>query len=178
MAESVEVGNLVVRLIADAKQLEAALSKGSADFRKFGDEADKAAKKTTVSNERMGTALTAVVRRISGLVAAYASVNAAISAFNSSVANTTQLDHLSQVTGASVERLSELRNVALATGVDFQLLSQAASQFGARMTEGLASPTSRASQALRALGIDVRDAGGNIRQLGVRRRAILTPIWG
>lgn len=165
MADTVEVGRLVVRLIADAKQLETALSKGSADFRKFGDDADKASKKAAVSADRMATSITNAVRRIAGLAAAFVSVNAVVSAFNNSVANTTALDHLSQVTGISIQRLNELRGIAVQLGIDFNVISQAASQFGARMTEALASSTSRGSQAIRALGIDVRDAAGNIRQL-------------
>jgi hypothetical protein len=165
MADSIEVGNLVVRIIADAKQLETSLAKGSADFRKFGSDADKAGKSVTKSADDMGKALGAVVGRLAGLAAAYVSVTSVIGAFNQAVSNVTQLDHLSQATGVAVERLSELRNIALATGVDFQTVSQAFSQFGARMTEALASSTSRGSQALRALSIDVRDSAGNIRQL-------------
>jgi hypothetical protein len=165
MPGEVDVGGIVVRLIADAKQLEAALSKGSADFRKFGSEADKASKTVQKSADETTKAITAVVSRIGGMVAAYVSVNTAISAFNNAISNVTALDHLSQATGASVERLSELRNIAIATGVDFETVGRAFAQFGARMTEALASSTSKGSQALRALSIDVRDAQGNIRQL-------------
>jgi hypothetical protein len=165
MANEVDVGGIVVRLIADAKQLEAALSKGSADMRKFGNETEKTHKQAVKAGEEMGKSIAGVVTRLGGLLAAYVSVSSAISAFNNAMANVTALDHLSQATGVGIERLSELRNIALATGIDFETLGRAFAQFGPRMNEGLASPTSRASQALRALGIDVRDSAGNIRQL-------------
>jgi hypothetical protein len=165
MANAVSVGDLVVRLIADAKQLDTALSKGSAEFRKFGNEADKANKQAQRAGDATARAITGVVGRITALATAFVSVNAIIGQFNKTMSDVTALDHLSQVTGVSVERLSELRNVAIATGVSFETVSRAFEQFGARMTEALASPTSRGSQALRALGIDVRDAAGNIRQL-------------
>jgi TP901 family phage tail tape measure protein len=165
MANAVSVGDLVVRLIADAKPLESALSKGSAEFRKFGNEADKANKQAQRSADATARGITTVVSRLTGMAAAFVSVNAIMGQFNRTMADTTALDHLSQVTGVSVERLSELRNVALATGVSFETVSRAFEQFGARMTEALASSTSKGSQALRALGVDVRDAQGNIRQL-------------
>ena len=165
MADSVEVGALVVRLIADAKQLEGALQKGGADLRKFGNEADKASKSVSKSADATAKAITGVVTRLAGVVAAFVGVNSVIAQFNKTVGDVTALDHLSQVTGASVERLSELRNISLATGVAFETVGRAFEQFGARMTEALASSSSRGSQALRALGVDVRDAQGNIRQL-------------
>src|SRR5262245_55137537 len=165
MAETVEVGKLVVRLIADAKQLEGTLKEGGDSFKKLGDDASKAAKRTESAANATGRALAGVATRLAGLAAAYVSVNSAVSAFNNAIANVTALDHLSQATGASVERLSELRNVAIATGVDFETVGRAFEQFGARMTEALASPSSRGSQAIRALSIEVRDAQGNIRQL-------------
>lgn len=165
MTTSVEVGGIVVRLLADAKQLEAALSKGSADLKKFGGEADKTGRQVKASADATTSAITGVVTRLGGLLAAYVSVSSAIQAFNNAMSNVTALDHLSQATGVGIERLSELRNIALAMGVDFDTLGRTLAQFGPRMNEALSSPTSRGSQALRALGVEVRDAQGNIRQL-------------
>jgi hypothetical protein len=163
VASTIDVGNLIVRIIADAKQLEAGLAQAGSDLNKFDQQSKQAMSNASKAADSAGTAMTRLIGRLGAAVAAYVSVNTAVQAFNNAVENVTALDNLSQATGVSIERLSELRNVALATGTDFEVLSQAASQFGARMTQGLASSTSQASQAIRALGIDIRDGNGNLR---------------
>src|SRR5262245_61303119 len=142
MAEQIEVGDLVVRLIADAKQLEGALQRASSLTDKFNKDTRKSFSSAEKAADSLGKAFTSMAARVAGAVAAYASVSSAIQAFNQHVSNVNALDQLSQATGVSIERLSELRNVANATGTNFDTLSQALSQFGPRMTEALASSTS------------------------------------
>jgi hypothetical protein len=165
MANAVTVGDLVVRLIADAKQLDTALSKGSADFRKFGNEAEKANKQAQRAGDGTARAITGAVSRITALATAFVSVNAVIGAFNREMANTTQIDQLSQVTGVATTSLAEMRGVLLQLGIDFDSFRQVLTQFAPRMQEALQSPTSKGAQALRALGVEVRDAQGNLRSL-------------
>jgi TP901 family phage tail tape measure protein len=165
VASTIDVGNLVVRIIADAKQLEAGLAQAGSDLNKFDQQSKQAMSNASKAADSAGTAMTRLIGRLGAAVAAYVSVNTAVQAFNNAVENVTALDNLSQATGVSIERLSELRNVALATGTDFGVLSQALAQFPTRMTEALASPVSKGSQALRALGVDVRDASGNLRSM-------------
>jgi hypothetical protein len=158
MAEAVNVGKLVVTISGDSKELEAAAKRAGKSVQDISRDVQTAARRVVVSFADMARSMVPVVT-------AAALATAAVKAFFAALQNTTSLDHLSQATGISIERPSQLRNIALATGTDFEVLGRAAAQFGTRMAEALASPTSRGSQAMRALGIDVRDAAGNIRQL-------------
>jgi hypothetical protein len=158
MAEAVNVGKLVVTISGDSKDLEATAKRVGKSVQDIGRDVQTAARRVVVSFSDMA-------RSILPAATAAALATAAIRVFFAAVNQTTALDQLSQATGISVERLSQLRNIAIVTGVDFEALGRAAAQFGTRMAEALQSPTSRGSQAIRALGIDVRDAAGNIRQL-------------
>lgn len=158
MADAAVIETLLIKIGADIIDLK----RGVNDANKNLEGLDKTTKNTA---KNMTASFVAMVRGLLPVISVVAAVSTAIKAMQQAVANTQALDQLSQATGISVQRLSELRNAALATGVDFQSLSQALTQFGPRMTEALANPASRGSQALRALGIDVRDAGGNLRSL-------------
>lgn len=158
MAEAVNVGKLVITISGDTKELEAAakrIGKSLGDVRKD----TQAAARTAVSSFRD------MAQSILPAVSAATAVAFAMRSFFAVIEQTTSLDNLSQSTGITVQRLAELRAMALQTGIQFETLSQALTQFGPRMTEALAQPASRGSQAMRALGIDVRDAQGNIRSL-------------
>jgi len=158
MADSVKVGSLVVTITGDTADLQ----KAAGQVRKSLDQVTKDAQ---AAGRGVATSFTDMARSLLPVVSAVAAVTAAVKAFQNEMANVTALDHLSQATGISIQSLSELRGVALQLGIDFETLSRAVAQFGPRMTEALAQPASRGSQALRALGIDVRDAQGNIRSL-------------
>jgi TP901 family phage tail tape measure protein len=194
VASTIDVGNLVVRLVADAKQLEAGLKQGGVDLKTFESQSKQAMSSAQKATDSAAASINRFVGRIAGLAAAYVSVNAAVNAFNNEISNVSNLDHLSQAIGVSVQSLNELRGVALQLGIDFGVLQQSLSTFPARMTEALASPVSKGSQALRALGIDVRDASGNLRSMdellpefadkfsqyrdGLNKTALATAIFG
>ncbi len=158
MAEAVNVGKLVITISGDTKELEAAASRIGKSLQGVQKDVQSTARTAVAS-------FTSLARSILPAVTAAAAVTVAIRSFFAVIEQTTALDNLSQSTGISVQRLAELRAIALQTGIQFETLSQVVSQFGARMSSELASPASRGSQAIRALGIDVRDAQGNIRQL-------------
>lgn len=158
MADAAVIETLLIKIGADIVDLK----KGVNDANKSLDGLDKNTKQTSQS---MTTSMVAMVKGFLPVISIVAAVTTVIKAMQAAVENTKALDQLSQSTGIAIERLSSLRNAAIATGVDFETLSQAIRQFGPRMTEQLVNPASRGAQALRALGVDVRDAQGNLQNL-------------
>lgn len=153
---------LIIRIGADVADLK----KGVTDANKSLEGLDKTTKQTAAG---MSTALSNSVNRVTNNLKAFAasflSVAVAVKAFTGALNLTGDLDRLSQSTGISIQRLAELRQIAILTGTEFEVVARAVEQFGKRMTEQLAQPASLASQAVRALGLNVRDAQGNVRGL-------------
>lgn len=158
MADSAIIETLLIKIGADIVDLK----KGVNDANKQLEGLDKTTKKTSAN---MTASFVQMVKGLAPVISIAVAAGLAIKAFQAAVANTQGLDQLSQATGISIQRLSELRNVTLALGLDFETLSQAIRQFGPRMTEQLANPASKGAQALNALGINARDAQGNLQNL-------------
>lgn len=98
-----------------------------------------------------------------GIAAGAVAAGAAVVAFGSqAVDSLAQLDDMSQKTGASVERLSQLQQTATAFGQDFGTIDDAIS----RLAKGMAtvdSETNKTQKALAALGLSARDTSGALR---------------
>lgn len=98
-----------------------------------------------------------------GIAAGAVAAGAAVVAFGSqAVDSLAQLDDMSQKTGASVERLSQLQQTANAFGQDFGQVDDAIS----RLAKGMAtvdSETNKTQKALSALGLSARDTSGALR---------------
>jgi phage shock protein A len=133
VSSTIEIGNLVVRLIADAKQLEAGLKQGGADLKTFESQSKQAMSNASKPTDSAAASINRFVSRLAGMAAAYVSVNAAVNAFNNEISNVSNLDHLSQAIGVSVQSLNELRGVTLQLGIDFNVLQQSLSTFPSRM---------------------------------------------
>jgi hypothetical protein len=171
MAETLE--ELIIRIGADT----AALRKG---MKEAGTSIKGLEKTTQDSSKQMDTAVAQAARRMQSsiqqsvtssarnlatLAAGFISVRAALTAFMNAINEAAELDRLSQSLGVPINKLEELRAVALLTGTDFNVLAQAVAQFGTRMTEQLANPISAGSLAVRALGLSLRDSQGNMQSL-------------
>ncbi|WP_157201205.1 hypothetical protein [Massilia sp. Root351] len=104
-----------------------------------------------------GLARTAV-----GAVAAYASVSTVLEQFNRSIDSLASLDDLTQKTGASVENLSRLQQVAVAFDTDFGKVDGALTIL-ARGMAGVDEESSKTRKALGVLGVSAKDAAGNLR---------------
>lgn len=112
--------------------------------------------------QKMKSPLDSSTKGLLKIGAAFLTVQTAISAFTNAIDIVRQLNALSQSTGISIEKLSELKFAAEQSGIEFESLRQVISQFGGRMTEALSNPTSRGALALQALGVSVKDAQGNL----------------
>jgi hypothetical protein len=167
MAEAIEIGNLVIRLIADAKQLEAGLKQATAATKKYGDDASKNLKGADDVVKRhsreVDRAVSIIGSRLVALAGTFASVATAMQAFNRGMANIASLDQLSQQTGIAVERLDALRFAAAQVGVDFNVIEQSVRGFSQRLAEGLGNSTSAVTLALRSMNVQVRESDGSLR---------------
>lgn len=97
------------------------------------------------------------------VAAGAAAAGAAVVALGSqTIDQLAQLDDMTQKTGASVERLSQIQQTATAFGQDFGTIDDAIS----RLAKGMAtvdSETNKTQKALAALGLSARDTGGALR---------------
>ncbi|UXC37355.1 phage tail tape measure protein [Cupriavidus gilardii] len=140
------IGSIVVDLLAKTGSFETDLNRAA----KLSERRAKEIEKSFIG---VGTAVSA------GLVAAGA---AAVAIGNQAVDQLAQLDDMTQKTGASVERLSQIQQTATAFGQDFNQVDDAIS----RLAKGMAtvdSETNKTQKALAALGLSARDAGGALR---------------
>jgi hypothetical protein len=154
MAEAVSAVHIDIS--AQTAKLEEGVKKAQDKLRQLGKSAER-------DGQLVGAAIGRMVATAGGLAAAFIGVGNALDAFQRHIDNTTALDSLSQATGISVQRLHELQSVAKIAGLEVSSLTQAASVFGARMTEAVANPLGRTSLALSALGINIREADGSIK---------------
>jgi trimeric autotransporter adhesin len=153
------LGSLVVKLALEYAEYTKGLDKSDQAALKFAQRAqqhfDTAA---SAGKDFMSSMVTGAV----GAVAAVISVNAALDSLNRSVDNLAQLDDLNQKTGASVENLSRLQQVASAFGHDFAGVDSAL----AKLAKGMAAvddDSNKTNKALRALGVSAKDSAGKLR---------------
>jgi hypothetical protein len=152
-----EVGALHATLGLNSAQFEEGLKRASNAAGNFGN-------RINTGLAGANRSFQAVTNGVRGLVAALA-VGQIIRFANSVLQSTAALGELSQSTGISVERLSALKFAAEQTGIEFEVLQQAAKGFSQRLAEGLGDSGSGVSLALRTLGLSARDAQGNIKNL-------------
>jgi len=145
----------VEQQVSGLKKANDELAKSNA---KLQSQLDNIGKDTSKMASGLRSAATAV-RSLMGVLAVGAVGKFALDTIEATAA----IGRLSQQTGIGVEQLSALKFAAESTGVPFQQLEQSIAAFSQRMAEGLAEATSAVSLSLRQLGVDARDAQGNIR---------------
>lgn len=109
-------------------------------------------------------ALGSVTAFATGLVAGFVSVNAAIDAFFATVNKADALDELSQRLGIQVEQLSEWEYAAKLSGTSLESLTTGITRFS-KVVAAAASGDSRQANLFKALGIQAKDAQGNLRDV-------------
>ncbi len=106
---------------------------------------------------------------INKVSAAVAGVSAAVGAFSLSkmvvdtVKARAQLDDLAESSGLTVEKLSQLKAVAAVSGGGFEDLVQSVSKFNKAIVEAAEDGGSAAAKSFRKLGIDLKDASGQLK---------------
>ena len=150
------------RLRKEVDQLRQALDKQTA----AASRASKAANAAKAGNVSAGASVVALTRNLVGLAAAYVSVTSLISAFQRRIMDIRALQQFSQQTGIAVDALSELKFAAEELDIPFDRVADGLTEFRTRLVDGIANPSSEAGQALRALGIEVRNTDGSIRDVG------------
>lgn len=133
------------------------------DNSKLGPAANETKKKLKEVEDAGSKMASAIVSKVAGLVAAFATVNGAIAIFQKSLADARMLSQLSATTGITVEQLTALRFATEQSGVEFTTLTTIIGQFNQRMIEMARDVNSLGQTTFRELGINIRDTSGNLR---------------
>lgn len=96
-------------------------------------------------------------------LAAGLTVGAFVNSIKSAVNSMDELGKSAQKIGIPVEQLSGLKYAAELADVSMDTLSTSVGKLSKAMVEGAEKPTSAAAKAFQALGVNVKDASGNIR---------------
>ncbi len=153
-------------MAASIGSLVAELSANTASFQK---DMGKAAAILNSHAAGMNKTVAGIERTISRAGAAFVTAfsAAAIARFGKSVLDMgDQFAKLSQKTGVSVERLSEFAHGARLSDVSMQSLGDSLKKLAVNMAEAATNGTGQMAAAFRALGIQVTDANGNLRDTG------------
>ncbi|MTW11434.1 hypothetical protein GM658_12585 [Pseudoduganella eburnea] len=153
------LGSLVVKLALEYAEYTKGLDKSDQAALQFAERTQKHFDTASqAGNEFMG----GLVKGAIGAVAALASVGAAMESLNHAVDRLATLDDLTQKTGASVENLSRMQQVASAFGHDFGGVDAALSKLAKGMA-GVDDDSNKVNKALHALGISAKDSAGKMR---------------
>lgn len=140
------VSELIYKLVADNKELTASLAKSEKDVERLAKSFDTAGKALS-----KGLTVPLVAAGVGMLKLASDAGNAA-----------DRLLDLEQITGLSTDTLQEFKNVAVVAGVDFESLVGSLTKFTARL-DSIESEGGPAADAVKSLGVAIRDANGNVR---------------
>lgn len=111
-----------------------------------------------------GRAFSTVQGNIIGFVGAFVSAQAAWDAFANSINAADRIDELSARLGISTEKLSEWAYAAKLSGTDLEGLAGALPKL-AKSIAAAADESSSAAALFKALGVDVKDSAGNLRDV-------------
>ena len=134
-------------------------------FEQGMDKAARLADKRTKEMQRAFTgAFKAIGGTIAGFVAGLATVDTAIRGFMQAVDVADRVDELSARLGISTEILSEWGYAAKLSGSDLESLANAIPKLSKTLASA-ADEGSKQGQLFKALGVDVKDAAGNLRDV-------------
>jgi hypothetical protein len=140
------LGELLVRITGDSTQLDSSIDQSGQRLQQFGAGAQRV-------GGSLSKNLTTPILAVGG-----AMVAATVSAGNYA----DSILDLEQVTGLSSDTLQEFENVATVAGVSFEGLTGTISRFTSRLPT-IESGTSETAVAFDSLGVNLRDAQGEIR---------------
>ncbi len=149
-----DLATLVARLQADNSQYVKALDQATGKLQKFQQDQND------------------LLSGIADKFAAALSVGALVEFSAHAIESAASLDRLSQSAGVSVESLSSLRLAAAAAGIDQDQLGVSLKKLNQNLSEAAGNATSKSGEAFRALGINVKNANGSIKDAG----AVLSEI--
>ena len=148
MAGELTIGSLRVTIGADTKPLEDGRKRAEQELGRVEKRMDR---------------LRGVALKVGAALGAALAVGKFISLGRDALAAADQIGKLSQALGVSTEYLSQMRHAVELSGASFDQFTTALRQFSRVMSEAVEEPTGRAAQQLRALGISLVDAQGNVR---------------
>lgn len=150
------LGALLVKLGLDAAEFTSGLTKAQYQAQRFGRD---------VRSEL--DSIRSSIRGIAGVVGGLYIVDVFLENARAIIAEAEALNDLADVTGASVEQLSALKNQAYIAGADVGTLNTALSKLAAGMA-GTDEETTKAKDALKALGITTRDPAQAFQEIAAK----------
>lgn len=140
---------------------------------------DKEAIKVSKSIKKFGDDLSSVGKQFSlAFTAPIVAATAAIGAMVTKAADyADELLDLTEITGMSSDTLQELEHVALAVGVDFNKLTQSVQSFTGKLPKIL-KEGGTAAKVIKDLGVNVKDAHGNLRSMNDIFPELITALQG
>lgn len=157
------LGSLVVKLALDYAEYTQGLDRSDQAALKFAGNTQRSFDSAQKSTKEFfgGMARNALMA-----VGALVGVSAVISRLNTSMDTLAKINDAATKTGATVENLSRIQQAAASFGHTFDPLEDSM----LRLSRGMADvddKSNKTMKALRALGIDARDAAGNVRDSGL-----------
>ncbi|TWI65167.1 uncharacterized protein DUF4214 [Pseudoduganella lurida] len=153
------LGSLVVKLALEYAEYTRGLDRSDQASLAF---AQRAQRHFDTASRAGSDFFDGVARRALQTAATMVTVGAAIEAVSRSIDNLATLDDLNQKTGASVESLSKLQQVAGQFDHDFGSVDSALTKLAKGMA-GVDEDSSKTNKALKALGLSAKDSAGNLR---------------
>lgn len=155
------LGSLTLDLITKIGGFTAPLSQAEREL-------DRRASAMSKRAKGLETAITGSLRTIgagvAGFVAGFVSVQAAFNGLKSAIDFADKLNDFNQRLGISAEALSGWSYAAKQTGTDIDALGTGLKKLARNMSEAL-DPKSQQAGLFAALGVEVKDAKGNLRSL-------------
>lgn len=152
------LGQLTIDLIAKTAGFEAGMDKAARL-------ADRRSRDISRSIERgLKGGIASIAAFTTGLVGGLLSAQAAIDGFMNAVNNADRLDELSNRLGISTEQLSAWGYAAKLSGTDLESLTGSIQKFS-KTVAAAADANSRQAELFASLGINVKDAAGNLRDV-------------
>lgn len=140
-----DLASLVVRLEAEIGKYSENLDKANRQLKEFGDDANS------------------ILEKVGGALAAYLTFDALEEWGARILENGDRLQKFSQTTGIAVDELSRLEYALKSSGVPAESLGGLMKSLSENISEAAGNAKSDAALAFKALGIQVRDAAGHIR---------------
>lgn len=114
-------------------------------------------------DSQFSSAFATIKAGFAGFAAAF-SVDALQAKFEGIVHSLASLDDAAEMTGASVESLSSILNTLRPSGASLETVTEIAGKL-TKALQGADVETSKAAEAFKALGVETRDAAGNLRPI-------------
>lgn len=161
MARSSSLGTLYVDLLAKTGGFETDMGRAARIAEKRAKEIDKA---IGAGIGKITGVLSVGAAAVAGFAASFASIDAAVAAVKGAIDQADRLDELSARLDISTEKLSGWGYAAKLSGTDLEGLASAIPKLSKKIAEA-ADESSGAGKLFAAMGVKVKDAAGNLRDV-------------